>query len=259
MQLQNQIDQVSIARATNAAHYEYLVTVMRRVEEIPIENDLWRKAVDEFRRAFTDEDKAFKKYSASLKTAPLKEADSVRDQQYAALRDAIKAFAKFPIADMAEAAEPLLRVVKNYKIDTSQNYMKESGNIENLLQDMSAYATQLRKLQLNTLVDQLRESNNRVRTLIAERNDERSGQVLGELATARKMSDAAYAAVVLYTNAYALLNPDRREAADLVRRMQEDIEYFRQHAMTNPNRNRTSVGDAEADVQPADEASNTAE
>ena len=43
---------------------------MRRVEEIPIENDLWRKAVDEFCRAFTDEDKSFKKYSATLKTAP---------------------------------------------------------------------------------------------------------------------------------------------------------------------------------------------
>ena len=69
MKIPIQIDTVSIARATNAAHYEYLATVMRRVEEIPIENDLWRKAVDEFRRASTDEDKAFKKYSASLKTA----------------------------------------------------------------------------------------------------------------------------------------------------------------------------------------------
>ncbi|MBQ9638433.1 MAG: hypothetical protein IJV22_02625 [Bacteroidales bacterium] len=120
MNIPIQIDTVSIARATNAAHYEYLATVMRRVEEIPIENDLWRKAVDEFRRAFTDEDKAFKKYSASLKTAPLRDADAERDRLYASLRDAVKAFAKFPIAEMSQAAEPLLRIIKNYRINTAE-------------------------------------------------------------------------------------------------------------------------------------------
>ena len=86
--------------------------VLRRVEEIPIENDLWRKAVDEFRRAFTDEDKAFKQYRASLNTAPLRDADAERDRLYASLRDAVKAFAKFPIAEMSQAAEPLLRIIK---------------------------------------------------------------------------------------------------------------------------------------------------
>ena len=69
--------------------------------------------------------------------------------------------------------------------------------------------------------------------------------MLGELATARRASDEAYAAVVLYTNAYALLNPDRREAVDLVKRMQEDLEYFRQHAMTDPHRTRKQNADGE--------------
>ena len=55
--------------------------------------------------------------------------------------------------------------------------------------------------------------------------------VLGELATARRVSDEAYAVVVFYTNAYFALNPDRHEAEDLVKRMDEDLEYFRKHAM----------------------------
>lgn len=57
----------------------------RRTEEIRLENDLWQRAVDEFRRAFKKEDAAFKRYAASLKTSPLKEADKERDKQYAAL------------------------------------------------------------------------------------------------------------------------------------------------------------------------------
>ncbi len=56
--------------------------------------------------------------------------------------------------------------------------------------------------------------------------------------------------VVLHTNDYALLNPDRREAVDLVKRMQEDLEYFRKHAMTNPNRSRDAKPDGDGEPQP---------
>jgi hypothetical protein len=72
MELPNQIESISIARATNAAHYEYLVTVRKRTEEIRLENELWQRSVYEFREAFEKEDAAFKQYRASLKTSPLK-------------------------------------------------------------------------------------------------------------------------------------------------------------------------------------------
>ena len=239
MEIPMQIDQISIARATNAAHYEYLATVRKRTEEIRLENELWQRAVDEFRQAFDKEDAAFKQYRASLKTSPLKEADKERDANYAALRDTIKAYAKFPIAETAQHAEPLLRVIKNYKIDTSANYMKESGLIDNMLQDLMQYERQLNRLGLLILANRLKESNDKVRQLIAERNEERSGQVIGELKAARLACDAAYAVVVFYTNAYFALNPDRPEAADLVKHMAEELEYFRRHAMSNPNKNKT--------------------
>ena len=57
--------------------------------------------------------------------------------------------------------------------------------------------------------------------------------------------------VVLHTNAYALLNPDRREAVVLVKRMQEDLEYFRRHAMPDPNRSRDTKPDGDDEPQPA--------
>jgi len=52
-----QVEQISLARATNAAHYEYLDTVRKRTEETRLENELWKKAVEEFREAFEKEDK----------------------------------------------------------------------------------------------------------------------------------------------------------------------------------------------------------
>ena len=46
MNIPIQIDTISIARATNAAHYEYLVTVRKRTEEIQLEKELRQMAVD---------------------------------------------------------------------------------------------------------------------------------------------------------------------------------------------------------------------
>ena len=246
-----QIDQISIARAANAAHYEYLDTVRKRTEETRLENELWKKAVEEFRDAFDKEDEAFKRYRASDHTSALQKADEERDKLYASLRDTIKAYAKFPIAETAQHAEPLLKVIKNYKITTRENYMKESGLIDNMLQDLLQYERQLNRLGLLIVANQLKAKNDEVRQLIANRNDERSEQVLGELKAARAVSDEAYAAVVFYTNAYFALNPDRREAVVLVKRMQEDLDYFRRHAMPDPNRSRDTKPDGDDEPQPA--------
>lgn len=245
MQIPQQIEAISIARAANAAHYEYLDTVRKRTEETRLENELWKKAVEEFREAFEKEDKAFKQYRASDHTAALQQADEERDRLYASLRDTIKAYAKFPIAETAQHAEPLLKVIKNYKITTRENYMKESGLIDNMLQDLLQYERQLNRLGLLIVANQLKAKNDEVRQLIAQRNEERMEQVLGELKAARAVSDVAYAAVVMFTNAYALLNPDREEAVVLVKRMQEDLEYFRRHAMTNPNANKGKKQDGD--------------
>ena len=255
MEIPMQIDQISVSRASNAAHFEYMESVRKRTEALPMDNVLWRRAVEEFGVAFKREDEAFKQYRASDRTAALREADEERDKMYASLRDTIKAYANFPIPETAQHAEPLLKVIKNYKIDTSVNYMKESGLIDNMLQDLLQYSSQLRRLGLEILANRLREANDRVRQLLSERNEERSGQVIGELKAARQTCDAAYAVVVFYTNAYFALNPDRPEAADLVKHMAEDLEYFRRHAMSNPNKNKTKL---EADEStPQDDATPT--
>ena len=132
--------------------------------------------------------------------------------------------------------------------------MKESGLIDNMLQDLLQYERQLNRLGLLIVANQLKAKNDEVRQLIAQRNEERMEQVLGELKAARAASDVAYAAVVMFTNAYALLNPDREEAVVLVKRMQEDLEYFRRHAMPDPHRTRDAAPDDEEPEQPVEPA-----
>lgn len=247
MELPIQIEVISVARAANAAHFEYMSTVQRRASEVRISNPLWRQAVAEFNEAFDAEDKAFKLYRSSELTEPLRVTDEARDQLYASLRDAVKAFAKFKVGTAAEHAAPLKRVLDNYRIDTKANYMRESGLIENMLQDLLPLRDDLDALGLWEVADELNAKNEEVRQLLADRNEERMAQIAGELKSARQTCDKAYAALVFYTNAYYAMNPMTRDAEPLVMRMREDLEYFRQHSMSDPHRTRNAQPDGEDD------------
>ena len=58
MEIPMQIDPISVSRASNAAHFEYMEGVRKRTVALPMDNELWRKAVEEFGVAFKREDEA---------------------------------------------------------------------------------------------------------------------------------------------------------------------------------------------------------
>ena len=80
MELTAQIPDVTVGRAANAPHYEYMTTFGKRTTELPIDHELWRKGKDEFDAAFKAEDEAFKCYRDSELTDPLKAANEERDK-----------------------------------------------------------------------------------------------------------------------------------------------------------------------------------
>ena len=52
MELTAQIPDVTVGRAANAPHYEYMTTFGKRTAELPVDHELWRKGKDEFDTAF---------------------------------------------------------------------------------------------------------------------------------------------------------------------------------------------------------------
>lgn len=76
----------------------------------------------------------------------------------------------------------------------------------NFISDLEdKYATQVAKLGLTAFVTNLKEANERVRTLTLQRTNEKIGIIVGALKTARTASDDAYRALVKMVNALALV------------------------------------------------------
>ena len=201
-----EIYDINIQRMNNGAHFTFVSNILARAEADTTVNGKAAELVSNFKTAVSAEDEALKISQKSLLTDEIAKADSDRDALYAGYKKAVEGFLAMPIADMAQAAKVLAQHIKDYKINTADQLDKETGLLVNFISDLEdKYAAQVAKLGLTAFVTNLKEANERVRTLTLQRTNEKIGITVGALKTARTASDDAYRALVKMVNALALV------------------------------------------------------
>lgn len=201
-----EIYDINIQRMNNGAHFTFVSNILARAEADTTIKGKASELVSNFKAAVAAEDEALKISQKSLLTDEIAQADSDRDALYAGYKKAVEGFLAMPIADMAQAAKILSQHIKDYKINTADQLDKETGLLVNFISDLeNKYAAQVAKLGLTAFVTNLKEANERVRTLTLQRTNEKIGITVGALKTARTASDDAYRALVKMVNALALV------------------------------------------------------
>ena len=201
-----EIYDINIQRMNNGAHFTFVSNILARAETDTAVKGKASELVSNFKAAVAAEDEALKISQKSLLTDEIAKADSDRDALYAGYKKAVEGFLAMPIADMAQAAKILAQYIKDYKINTTDQLDKETGLLVNFISDLEdKYATQVAKLGLTAFVTNLKEANERVRTLTLQRTNEKIGITVGALKTARTASDDAYRALMKMVNALALV------------------------------------------------------
>ena len=201
-----EIYDINIQRMNNGAHFTFVSNILARAEADTAVKEKASELVGNFKTAVSTEDEALKISQKSLLTDEIAKADSDRDALYAGYKKAVEGFLAMPIADMAQAAKILSQHIKDYKINTADQLDKETGLLVNFISDLEdKYAAQVAKLGLTAFVTNLKEANERVRTLTLQRTNEKIGITVGALKTARTASDDAYRALIKMVNALALV------------------------------------------------------
>ena len=201
-----EIYDINIQRMNNGAHFTFVSNILARAEADTTVKGKASELVSNLKAAVAAEDEALKISQKSLLTDEIAKADSDRDALYAGYKKAVEGFLAMPIADMAQAAKILSQHIKDYKINTADQLDKETGLLVNFISDLEdKYAAQVAKLGLTAFVTNLKEANERVRTLTLQRTNEKIGITVGALKTARTASDDAYRALVKMVNALALV------------------------------------------------------
>ena len=201
-----EIYDINIQRMNNGAHFTFVSNILARAEADTTVKGKVSELVSNFKAAVAAENETLKISQKSLLTDEIAKADSDRDALYAGYKKAVEGFLAMPIADMAQAAKILSQHIKDYKINTADQLDKETGLLVNFITDLEdKYATQVAKLGLTAFVTNLKEANERVRTLTLQRTNEKISITVGALKTARTASDDAYRALVKMVNALALV------------------------------------------------------
>ena len=201
-----EIYDINIQRMNNGAHFTFVSNILARAEADTAVKGKAAEQVNNLKAAVSAEDEALKISQKSLLTDEIAKADNDRDALYAGYKKAIEAFLAMPIADMAQAAKVLVQHIKDYKINTADQLDKETGLLVNFITDLEdKYAAQVAKLGLTAFVTNMKEANERVRTLTLQRTNEKMGVTVGALKAARTASDTAYRALVKMVNALALV------------------------------------------------------
>ena len=201
-----EIYDINIQRMNNGAHFTFVSNILARAEADTAVKGKASELVSNFKVAVAAEDEALKISQKSLLTDDIAKADIDRDALYAGYKKAVEAFLAMPIADMAQAAKVLAQHIKDYKVNTAGQLDKETGLLVNFITDLEdKYSAQVAKLGLTAFVTNMKEANERVRTLTLQRTNEKMGVTVGALKAARTASDDAYRALVKMVNALALV------------------------------------------------------
>ena len=201
-----EIYDINIQRMNNGAHFTFVSNILARAEADTAVKGKAADQVNNLKAAVSAEDEALKISQKSLLTDEIAKADNDRDALYAGYKKAVEGFLAMPIADMAQAAKILSQHIKDYKINTADQLDKETGLLVNFITDLEdKYTAQVTKLGLTAFVTNMKDANERVRTLTLQRTNEKMGVTVGALKAARTASDTAYRALVKMVNALALV------------------------------------------------------
>ena len=237
-----EIYDINIQRMNNGAHFTFVSNILARAEADTAVKEKASELVSNFKTAVSAEDEALKISQKSLLTDEIAKADSDRDALYAGYKKAVEGFLAMPIADMAQAAKVLAQHIKDYKINTADQLDKETGLLVNFISDLEdKYAAQVAKLGLTAFVTNLKEANERVRTLTLQRTNEKIGITVGALKTARTASDDAYRALVKMVNALALVFGEKDYTA-FIDYVNTEVTHYKREVIGQKAKNPSTSG-----------------
>ena len=242
-----EIYDINIQRMNNGAHFTFVSNILARAEADTAVKEKASELVSNFKTAVSAEDEALKISQKSLLTDEIAKADSDRDALYAGYKKAVEGFLAMPIADMAQAAKILSQHIKDYKINTADQLDKETGLLVNFITDLeNKYSAQVTKLGLTAFVTNMKEANERVRTLTLQRTNEKMGVSVGALKTARTASDNAYRALVKMVNALALVFGEK-DYAPFIDYVNTEITHYKREVLGQKSSTPSTSGSSSAD------------
>lgn len=184
-----------------------------------------------FTQALTAYDEAYAQSRRWAQTADITELDAQRDAALSAFLQALKAMTASPNAQKQQAAKRLQFIRDKYTLSASDEYMKETTAINQMVQEMEASSDATAALTTTGLDDwlqDLKQKNQAFLDKMNERTAEQAGQQKGIVRETRLACEAAYKNVVKLINAAAIMEvPAGLDYTTAINLLNAEVEHYR--------------------------------
>ena len=231
----NEIDGITLTALNNGAHYNFIQAVLDWADENETIKAKIPSDIAALKAAFKKEGECIRTMKKSELTRLISENDELRDGSYTGYKSVVKGMLALPNGDIKSAAERLWNHLKDYNIHASDQLDNQTGLMTSFIDGLETkYKNEVATLGISTLVAAMKEANENVRTLIAERNTEQSKKTPGATKAARAVTDEAYRMLVKKVNALALIEGDA-PYLKFITTLNAQITRYKREALTKPS------------------------
>ena len=216
------------ASLKNAQHFEFMDAFITVLVAAGLSAAKIAALLAELQSAFSDEDRLFMIARASEIIAERDKADRDRDDKYSRLHAIVRAWAGSGHATLDAVATALKRPFDLYKVKTSAQIDEESGQLDNLITDLSTQEMQsrLQALGIDWLYEQMVSAHRLVKSLRLEQGGEESEKVTGALKAARQKCDDLYDKITYLIEAYTLTADDPAPYEAFIKRWNGSLKLY---------------------------------
>ena len=205
------INKDSWARTPNVYYVGAMRGTDERMAEVESANQQWVAVRQEFHTKFRAVDDAYQKSLMSFSTKTVADKDEERDVYGQVLEQVAKQWTRIPDETMAIHGRRVYQVFRDIDYRASEALVAQNEKVINIEQHFSEDVS----VDMALTAMGLKEANRRfaaltqeIINLMAQRNQESSTRVQGELKAAREAMDAVYADFVELTNAFIVTTGD---------------------------------------------------
>lgn len=233
---------------TNAQHFEFIDAFITVLVEANFTAAKIVALLNSLRNVFSEEDRWYMIARASEIIARRDAADKSRDNYYSRLFAIIRAWAGSGMANLDAAATALLRPFNLYKVKTGAQIDEESGQLDNLITDLTPAAMQahLSTLGVTWLYEQMVAAHQEVKSYRLEQGQEESEKVAGALRKARQACDAVYDELTYLIEAFAKTADDPTPYEAFIRKWNGSLKIYQD--MLNRKSGTSSSGGSGGDT-----------
>ena len=198
------------ASLKNAQHFEFIDAFITVLAAAGLSSTKIAALLLELQTAFGEENRLYMIARASEIIAQRDEADRDRDDKYSRLHAIVRAWAGSGHATLDAIATAVKKPFELYKVKTSAQLEEESGQLDNLITDLSTSAMQqnLTSLGVMWLFEQMVAAHQLTKSLRLEQGAEESEKVTGALKAARQACDTLYDKITYTIEAFTLTADD---------------------------------------------------